>query len=212
MKKLHWLLASAVIVVAGCGDEEAAVSREDTSLAAHQESTEMVSGVVAEMTEEPVDQAVLSDIVAAETAMSATAESMEPVGDTLEPLKDGVNDGVVVVAATASTATAKLEGETPAATPDPAAAGVATFDLAQGKKVYSGSCFACHGSGVAGSPKLGNAESWAPRIAQGTEVMVAHAINGFKGASGYMPAKGGANSLTDEEVTAAVAYMVSESR
>ncbi|MDX2477125.1 MAG: c-type cytochrome [Gammaproteobacteria bacterium] len=89
--------------------------------------------------------------------------------------------------------------ETPAAEPVP------------GKEVYTRNCSACHGNGAAGAPKLGDTANWAPRLAQGMAVMDAHAIKGYQGKSGYMPAKGGFNSLTDEEVVAAVAYMAGES-
>ncbi|MGB5440497.1 MAG: c-type cytochrome [Gammaproteobacteria bacterium] len=83
---------------------------------------------------------------------------------------------------------------------------------AAGKGIYTRHCLACHGNGAAGAPKLGDIANWAPRIAQGVEVMAAHAINGYQGKSGYMPAKGGFNSLTDEDVMAAVTYMAAESR
>ena len=199
MKKIHCLLACAVIIVTGCSGEETAVSMDSTGQAALQESAEMVSGDVAEMPAVSVDEAVLSDMMAAEAVQSATAETMEPVGDALDEARHGVK-------------TAMPEGEAPVTVADPAAAGMAAVDLEQGKKIYSGSCFACHATGVAGAPKLGDAGNWAPRIAQGMDMMATHAINGFKGASGYMPAKGGAGSLTDEEVTAAVAYMASASR
>ena len=79
-----------------------------------------------------------------------------------------------------------------------------------GPEVYNSACLACHGAGVAGAPILGNQAQWAPRIAQGLEVMIGHAINGFSGAVGYMPAKGGRMDLSDDEVAAAVEYMVNE--
>lgn len=94
----------------------------------------------------------------------------------------------------------------------PAAAVAEEPDLAQGKKIYSKNCFACHGSGAAGAPKLGDTENWAPRIAQGMDTMAGHAIAGYKGSAGYMPPKGGFMTLDDADVTAAVAYMVSESQ
>jgi cytochrome c5 len=79
-----------------------------------------------------------------------------------------------------------------------------------GSDVYNSACVACHGPGVAGAPMLGNQEQWAPRIAQGLDVLKGHAINGFSGALGYMPAKGGRMDLSDDEVGAAVEYMVDE--
>ena len=71
---------------------------------------------------------------------------------------------------------------------------------------------ACHGAGIAGAPKTGDAAAWEARIAQGQETLEDHAINGYQGATGYMPAKGGFAFLSDEDVAAAVAYMVEESK
>jgi cytochrome c5 len=81
-----------------------------------------------------------------------------------------------------------------------------------GPQVYNSACLACHGAGIGGAPVLGNAEAWAPRIAQGVDVLKNHAINGFQGSVGYMPAKGGRADLSDEEIANAVEYMVSESQ
>ena len=89
---------------------------------------------------------------------------------------------------------------------------VAAASSADGKAVYDKACFACHTAGVAGAPKLGDPAAWTDRIAQGMDSMVNNAINGVAGTSGVMPAKGGNPSLSDEEVTAAVQYMVEQSQ
>ena len=89
--------------------------------------------------------------------------------------------------------------ETPAAADGP--------DLAKGKTIYGSACFACHMSGAAGAPKLGDKAAWAPRIAQGMETLYASSING----KGAMPPKGGRVDISDDDIKAAVAYMVSES-
>ena len=81
-----------------------------------------------------------------------------------------------------------------------------------GKAVYDKACQACHNMGVAGAPKVGDVSAWAARIATGVESMNSNAINGYQGASGVMPAKGGNMSLSDDEVKNAVAYMVESSR
>lgn len=101
----------------------------------------------------------------------------------------------------------------PAGGPAPAA-GAAT-DAAQpadGKSTYEVACSACHGMGIAGAPKTGDRAAWAPRIAQGMATLDRHAIEGFQGAGGVMPAKGGRADLADETIRAAVEYMVSQSR
>ena len=90
---------------------------------------------------------------------------------------------------------------------------VAMSDVAvAGKAVYDKACQACHNMGVAGAPKVGDAAAWVDRIATGVESMNSNAINGYQGASGVMPAKGGKMSLSDDEVKNAVAYMVESSR
>ena len=80
-----------------------------------------------------------------------------------------------------------------------------------GKQVYDAGCVACHGAGIAGAPRVGDSGAWVDRIGAGLDSLVAHAINGFQGNQGMMPAKGGNPSLSDEEVEAAVEYMVAES-
>ncbi len=84
--------------------------------------------------------------------------------------------------------------------------------LAAGKTVYDANCAACHDAGMMGAPKPGDAAAWAPRIAQGADVMVKNSIAGFTGKVGTMPAKGGNASLTDEEIKNAVAFMADKSK
>lgn len=81
-----------------------------------------------------------------------------------------------------------------------------------GPQVYNEACIACHGNGIGGAPIVGDAGAWTERIGQGTETLHQHAIEGYTGSTGYMPPKGGRLDLSDEEVQAAVDYMVSESQ
>ena len=81
-----------------------------------------------------------------------------------------------------------------------------------GPQVYNSACLACHGAGIGGAPVLGDVDAWAPRIAQGMDVLKQHAIEGYQGSAGYMPAKGGRTDLSDEEVANAVEYMAAESQ
>lgn len=84
--------------------------------------------------------------------------------------------------------------------------------LVRGREIWAGTCSVCHGSGLAGAPKITNQVAWAPRIAKGMDTLVSHALGGFAGASGEMPARGGNPQLSDEDVAAAVAFMVSNSQ
>lgn len=82
----------------------------------------------------------------------------------------------------------------------------------EGQKTYQAACFACHGTGAAGAPKLGDKAAWKARIAQGMDTLNEHALKGFKGQTGFMPAKGGRADLSDAAVKAAVKYMVDQSK
>ncbi|AUL99717.1 c-type cytochrome [Pseudothauera hydrothermalis] len=97
-----------------------------------------------------------------------------------------------------------------AAAPAPAYAPAATPVNTAGESVYKKTCAMCHGAGVAGAPKLGDKADWGPRLAQGIDTLYKHAIEGFTGEKGMMPPRGGGASLTDDEVKAAVDYMVAK--
>jgi len=84
----------------------------------------------------------------------------------------------------------------------------ATNDNTKGKEVYNSACFACHAAGVAGSPKLGDKAAWSARIATGKNALYTAAISG----KGVMPPKGGNMGLSDENVKAAVDYMITQSQ
>ena len=76
-----------------------------------------------------------------------------------------------------------------------------------GEEVYKAVCSMCHQAGMLNAPKFGDIQSWAPRLAQGYETLVQHAIKGIRS----MPAKGGNASLSDAEVAGAVLYMTNSS-
>jgi cytochrome c5 len=92
----------------------------------------------------------------------------------------------------------------PAAQSKPAAADA-------GKALYTSTCQACHGAGIAGAPKFGDKAAWAPRVKQGNAVLYDHAIKGFQGKAGMMPAKGG-STASDDDVKAAVDYMAAAAK
>jgi cytochrome c5 len=114
----------------------------------------------------------------------------------------------------------------PAATPNAAAASIsppvpqpwpnehkpqaiaAASDPATGEKVYKGTCSICHKSGLKGAPRMGSKQDWESRLAQGNEILYDRAINGYIGKKGSMPSRGSNARLTEDEVKAAVDYMV----
>jgi cytochrome c5 len=93
----------------------------------------------------------------------------------------------------------------PAAAAPAASAAVAAGGKPDGKKVYEATCFACHNTGVANAPKLGDKAAWAPHLAHGANELYETALKG----KGAMPPKGGNASLSEADVKAAVDYMVS---
>jgi cytochrome c5 len=75
-------------------------------------------------------------------------------------------------------------------------------------EVYEVACKACHGVGLAGAPKSGDSAAWAPRIAKGKDLLYEHAIKGFTGQAGVMPAKGGRTDLSDDLIKATVDHII----
>ena len=94
----------------------------------------------------------------------------------------------------------------------PAAAETVVAQVRTGPEVDDMAGMACHTTGAGGAPKIGDAAAWTDRISQGQATLVQHAINGFQGNAGYMPAKGGRADLTDDEVSSAVDYMIEKSK
>ena len=76
-----------------------------------------------------------------------------------------------------------------------------------GAVIYQNLCAGCHTSGAGGAPTLDRAQ-WDARLAQGTDVLYRHSIEGFTGAAGVMPARGGNPALNDEQMHAAVDWMI----
>lgn len=94
-----------------------------------------------------------------------------------------------------------------------AASQVAYGGTTDGKTIFDNLCTSCHTAGIAGAPKVGDKAMWAPRIAEGLDTLVKHAIEGYKGPDGnQMPAKGGNPSLTDAQVKAAVTWIVDQAK
>ena len=83
----------------------------------------------------------------------------------------------------------------------------AASDTLSGEEVYNSVCMSCHTSGAAGAPVIGKSGQWEERIGKGKQSLYSNAINGI----GVMPAKGGASNLSDDNIKAAVDYIISES-
>jgi cytochrome c5 len=129
------------------------------------------------------------------------AYSDEAVTKRLKPV------GELVLANGSTQAEVQSSGVTDQA---PLAASAAGADAGEDKitAIYTASCAACHVSGAAGAPKLGDKAAWAPRIKGGSEALYNSALKG----KNAMPPKGGNASLSDAEVKAVVDYMVSQSK
>jgi len=134
------------------------------------------------------------------SAMSeeAIARRLKPVGEVV------IGEAGAPEPATATKSTATTAGG-PAQT---AAAAKPPGGSADGKKTYDAVCAMCHAAGVAGAPKTGDKSAWKLRIAQGKDVLYTSAIKG----KNLMPPKGGAASLPDADIKAAVDYLLNQSK
>lgn len=135
----------------------------------------------------------------------AIAERLKPVGQVRVASTAGDSSPPVAVSAEQISA-----GETSTEemmTGDAQTSSVAGSGNA-GELVYNTSCLVCHGAGLAGAPKVGDKPAWEARIAQGSDILYASAING----KNTMPPKGGAMSTPDNDIKSAVDFMVSKSR
>ncbi|MES2933767.1 MAG: c-type cytochrome [Pseudomonadota bacterium] len=79
--------------------------------------------------------------------------------------------------------------------------------LLSGEVVYTANCLACHATGAAGAPKVGDVPAWSRRIALGYDTLLKHAVEGIRA----MPAKGGNPDLDDVEIGRAIVFMVNQS-
>lgn len=121
-----------------------------------------------------------SAAVTADETTQAIAERIAPVGDLCKA------------------------GDECAAAPAPAAAA----GPRSGEDVYNASCTTCHALGVSGAPRLGHADDWAPRIANGMDSLFNNAWNGINA----MPAKGLCMDCSEDDIKAAIAHMVDNSQ
>lgn len=173
------------------------------------ESAKEKTGEVVDAGKEMGSAAMDKASATAEQVADATGDALVAAKEKGQELTSAAMDKTTDMVSSAKDSAAALMPATSSPAVETASADVETE---QGQAIYKGNCFACHGAGVAGAPKLEDKEAWSVRIAQGDDVLYKHAIEGFQGKTGFMPAKGGFMNLSDDEVKAAVRYMVSEAQ
>jgi cytochrome c5 len=143
--------------------------------------------------------------------LGSNAAAQQSVEDNVRPAGQVCLAGQSCVGSTSGSAPVAPVTSTRAAAPVAAvveevaavAAEVAAFDV---ESTYQMSCFACHGTGAAGAPILGDAEAWAPRMEKGMDAVMLNVVNGVNA----MPPKGLCFTCTDDDLAAIVAYMISQ--
>ncbi|MBT8147702.1 MAG: c-type cytochrome [Gammaproteobacteria bacterium] len=144
-----------------------------------------------------------ASLVWAQTDSARIANNIAPIGEVClagEPCTEA--PGVNAVSQPAASTPAPMP--TAVAEPAPAAAAAPAADDFDVAGTYQLRCFACHGTGAAGAPVLGDADAWGERMAKGMETVMANAINGI----GAMPARGLCMDCTDDHISALIDYMV----
>ncbi len=142
----------------------------------------------------------LSHFLDARTPTLVNPDQKQQAADRIAPV-GGVYAGDTGRAAMAAATAAASASSTPQA---------AYGGTTDGKQIFDHLCGSCHQSGIAGAPKVGDKADWAARQAEGEETLVTHAIDGYTGKTGVMPARGGNPALTDEQVKAAVDWMLGQ--
>jgi cytochrome c5 len=186
------------------GDKAAWGPRIATGFEALVQSAVMVNGAMPPQAGGDMEETEIARAVAY-VANSAGAKFAEPKA----PQGAATTAAAPAAAAPAATppSAASPAAPAPAAVPAAATAAPATAATGAGEALYKQACVACHAAGVAGAPKLGDKAAWAPRLQQGLPALVQSAIKG----KGAMPPKGG-SSASDQDLRAAVEYMVSASK
>ena len=218
MNKIIFVLLSCSALLTACDDAnnntsegEASLLDKANSLTSDSDETTKAVDSLMESAKESASGAMDAAKEAASDAMASGKDlkdtAVESASAAYESAKESVGETVDNTINTSK----EISSAAVAKTSD-VIASVCGDDMKQGESIYKKSCNACHGTGVAGSPKLGDTAAWETRIAKGNAILSQHAIEGFKGETGYMPAKGGSMNLSDDDVSLAVEYMVSQSQ
>lgn len=205
MKRWVLMVAALAVMIGGCSKEEEQAQK------APEPKSEQPAMSAPEQMEEMAGDAMEETASMAEDAASGAEQVADEAAAALEENAAEAEAAVEEQAAEAEAAVEEAVTETResvAETMDQAAEAVAPAGAGRGKEIYDSACFACHATGAAGAPKMGDKAAWEPRIAQGMDILYNHSINGIRA----MPPKGGYMHLADEEVKQAVDYMVSQSQ
>ncbi|MCG3809587.1 MULTISPECIES: c-type cytochrome [Psychrobacter] len=208
MRKVVMLSAAAILGIASIAVSQAE-SVVDTpvtvsDVAAAQEVVANAPEQLGDDTQAAADTTD-GDAPAAETAAAAPAVDEEPIPQDTPQVQKLIALYPNLIARIQPVAKVCFEDDEVCDVTARAAGPAAGDGPRDGKAVYNAVCQTCHAAGLLGSPILGDAGAWGPRISKGKETLYTHAINGFNA----MPAKGGAD-IPDEEVQNAVDYMVGE--
>ena len=208
MRKVVMLSAAAILGIASIAVSQAE-SVVDTpvtvsDVAAAQEVVANAPEQLGDDTQAAADTTD-GDAPAAETAAAAPAVDEEPIPQDTPQVQKLIALYPNLIARIQPVAKVCFEDDEVCDVTARAAGPAAGDGPRDGKAVYNAVCQTCHAAGLLGSPILGDAGAWGPRISKGKETLYTHAINGFNA----MPAKGGAD-IPDEEVQNAVDYMVAE--
>lgn len=148
-------------------------------------------------------RAIAAILVAAATLLLAPISAQQSIVENIRPVGQVCLAGEPCTGASTAPASTTTTAPAPAATAAPAVEEPAAFDVAT---VYQQSCFACHGTGAAGAPVLGDAEAWSMRLEQGRDAMMANVMNGLNA----MPARGLCVSCSDDDLNALVDYLTGQ--
>ena len=209
MRKVVMLSAAAILGLASIAVSQAEdVADTPVTISDVAEGKDVVDAAPEKLGEDTQAAADTTDgaAPAEETAQAAPAAAEEPIPEDTPQVQKLIALYPNLIARIKPVATVCFEGGDPCDVTARSSGPAAGDGPRDGEAVYNAVCHTCHATGLLGSPKFGDAGSWAPHIAKGKATLYDHAINGFNA----MPAKGGAD-IVDEEVQNAVDYMVAGS-
>lgn len=187
MPLMAWGLAS-VLCLSACNQQKQAEHKLTEDIAAEQAKLASDNNP-APAAAEPASQSFASATANTATAAASSSASSNTASAT--------TDGNINSASAVSDTTAANLTNTHA-------------DDQAGEKLYASVCKTCHEGGLMGAPKISDKADWQARLSQGKDTLYQHSISGYQGKKGMMPARGGSNA-TDDEVKAAVDFMLTKS-